>query len=80
MIMDITGLLENIAGNSVVAGVLVWFMVQYQGLVKNLIDRFAENTTAINETKTALHDVRNAIQHCKAVDQLIELQDRRDGN
>lgn len=70
--MEVNGILESIAGNSVIAGILVWFMVQYQALVKKLMDKFSENTAVMKDTRDTLHEVRNAMVQCKAVDQFLK--------
>lgn len=75
--MDINAILESVAGNSVIAGILVWFMIQYQNLVKKLLEMVDENTRAIGAAKDTMHDVRNAVQKCAIANEMITQRDRQ---
>jgi len=56
---------EVIAGNSITGAVLVWFMMHYAALVKQLSELIKANTEALTKMDSSMERVNRAVEKCE---------------
>jgi len=57
--------IEVLAGNSVTGAILVWFMMHYAALVKQLSELIKANTEALTKMDMAMERVSRAVEKCE---------------
>ena len=62
---SLSKIFEVLAGNSITGAVLVWFMMHYAALVKQLSELIKANTEALTKMDSAMERVTRAVEKCE---------------